>query len=137
MSCGSEMYCVLMKDVAADLHPHGLQEPDPEGRQGDEGQEGVANQIEQAIVEEPRHGVDRVVPSLKGSNPSGQDPVVDRYDDQQEQAGKEETQRRAGGYAEPVKRLRQAAAPGHEMFETPQRRSAGQTDDCRCQRVEQ
>ena len=114
--------------VAADLHPHRLQEPDPEGGEGHEGQEGVADQVEERVVDEPRQDVDRVVAALEGADPGRQRPVVGRHHDEQRQPCEEEAQRGARGRAEEGERPREPVAPRGEVAERPQRRGERQPE---------
>ena len=66
--------------MSSDRHAHALQKPDTHRRQGDERKERVAHEVEQHVMKNPRHGVDRVVAPLERPYTRGKHEVENRHD---------------------------------------------------------
>ena len=67
------------ESMASNFHPHSLEEPDAKGCQGHKGEEDVARQIEQSVVQKPGRGPQGIVPPFERMDSCGQNPVVNRH----------------------------------------------------------
>ena len=106
--------------AVTDLHPHGLQEEQAEGRQGEEGKHRVANEVEEAVVQVERHRGDREVPALERPHPGGEHEVVDGDHEQEREAEHEEGEAQARSQPGEASERRPGLAHGAEPLKDEQ-----------------